>query len=245
MVHVDVYADHLPKRVLKTKLLYAIDINAQELIISLIKHGANPGSGMKRAVGNKNIEIVKILLKNGADINEADKDDSIPATSLMLAATSTYNRHYNPTRPTAYHQPSLEIVNLLIEHGADINARTKYGNIVSYIVCNPDRDGTEEVKYKYLRKFIELGVSVNVPCRNGATPLANLFRFKYPAASDRYYHNKRKEKQNKKLMEYKMNTLRNNSKVVQLIENSGGIEKGNPNGNWLKRKIQSWVPGGH
>lgn len=61
------------------------------------------------AVNKKNIEAVKVLLQNGADINWGD---GFNTTALMYAASSG----------------NIEIVNLLLINGADIKHKDQQGN---------------------------------------------------------------------------------------------------------------------
>ena len=61
------------------------------------------------------VEVVKLLLEYGADVNDRGEDGNTPlhrATKLHKATKQCY----------------LEIVKLLLEYGADVNARNKDGN---------------------------------------------------------------------------------------------------------------------
>jgi len=63
---------------------------------------------LHRAAGNKNVEIVRMLIKTGVDVNVKDRSDQTPL-------------HY------AAGKNSLEIAGLLIKAGADVNAKDKSG----------------------------------------------------------------------------------------------------------------------
>lgn len=61
------------------------------------------------AVNKKNVDAVKVLLQNGANINW---EDGFNTTALMYAASSG----------------NLQIVKLLLDNGADITHKDKQGN---------------------------------------------------------------------------------------------------------------------
>ena len=211
----------------------AVENNDLELINHHIKIGTEPNIGIFGAVRNKNIQVVKLLLEHGASANANVKYSfrTSSPTLLMLASgfTQTKNNFHNPH--------SVEIVNLLLKHGANVNTQSKYGNIISYLVCDTRGKMSDDEQYNLIRLFIENNADVNVPCENSATPLANLFKFKYPSRSDKYYPSQRKYKENKEKMKSTENYLRKHNKVVALIEKSGGIEEGNPYGSWMQQNI--------
>lgn len=97
-------------------------------------------------VEDKILEILKILIENGADINVLDEQDSAP---LHLAAAR------NQTR----------IVRMLINKGADVNLKGKSGeyplNSAAGHPCNSEM----------IRTLIANGAEVNVKGARGNTPL--------------------------------------------------------------------------
>jgi ankyrin repeat protein len=62
--------------------------------------------------GLENINVIKELLSAGADPNTQGTDGFTPLMHIMGNATA----------------PSLEVLNTLIDHGADVNARNAYGH---------------------------------------------------------------------------------------------------------------------
>jgi ankyrin repeat protein len=66
------------------------------------------------ASSNGDIEIVKLLIENGADVNKQNKDGT---TALYIASQ----------------RGDIEIVKLLIQNGADVNKQNKDGKTALYI----------------------------------------------------------------------------------------------------------------
>lgn len=58
-----------------------------------------------------NIKLLRILLENGADVNRIDEDGE---TAIFHAVTTRY---------------SLEVTSLLIQHGADLAIRNRWGKV--------------------------------------------------------------------------------------------------------------------
>ena len=81
----------------------------EEVTVSFLKQGGSVPTPLRClfwATKQGNIEIVKLLIAKGADVNAKDKDGSTP---LYLVAS----------------RDKKEIVQLLIANGADVNAKTK------------------------------------------------------------------------------------------------------------------------
>lgn len=70
---------------------------------------------LHRAVQKNNVEIVKLLLENGANVNAQTKTQD---TSLHLACL-----YY-------YQHPKYDLIDILIQFGADMNIKSKYGENV-------------------------------------------------------------------------------------------------------------------
>lgn len=97
-------------------------------------------------VEDKILEILKILIENGADINVLDEQDSAP---LHRAAAR------NQTR----------IVRMLINKGADVNLKGRSGNYpLNYAADHPSTSEIIEI-------LIANGADVNVKGARGNTPL--------------------------------------------------------------------------
>ncbi|SFE90816.1 Ankyrin repeat-containing protein [Chitinophaga sp. CF118] len=88
---------------MKNFITRGVDVNL------LIKQGFVEANLIITAVYTKNPEVVKLLLRNGADV---DLDDGFGATALMYAVSNS----------------NVEIVKILLEHGADPALKDKSGN---------------------------------------------------------------------------------------------------------------------
>ena len=94
---------------------------------------------------NKDVRVLKLLLKNGASIAHEGNDG---ATALMFAA--------------AYNSP--EIVKFLVDAGSNVNASRSDG--ITALMGASKRNTSEVV-----RILLEAGANVNVKDTNGMTPL--------------------------------------------------------------------------
>jgi len=71
---------------------------------------------LRIAIEEKNMDVIKLLLKAGANVNKADKYGNAP----LYKAAST---------------GQLEVVKLLIDNGADVNKANDNGNTPLYIAA--------------------------------------------------------------------------------------------------------------
>ncbi|WP_339041993.1 ankyrin repeat domain-containing protein [Spiroplasma endosymbiont of Apeira syringaria] len=92
------------------------------------------------------LEALKVLLENGADVNYEDQDGN---TSLMLAAESGF----------------LEVVKVLLENGADVNYESqKNGN-------RPLMLATRRGNFEIVKHLIDNGADISYKDCDGNTPL--------------------------------------------------------------------------
>jgi ankyrin repeat protein len=73
---------------------------------------------MRACAYNKKVEVTKVLLENGADIDEKDEGGK---TALMHAI-------FFVNKPA--------VVRLLLENGANVNAKDKYGRTALMMASN-------------------------------------------------------------------------------------------------------------
>ena len=115
------------------------------------KNGKTYGNALANAAMKNDTALVMRLLKDGADIDYADKF----AYNALGAAASRGN---------------LSMVSLLVEHGAEINAKGGYSGNALYFACHG--------KHMAVVDFLfEKGADVNARLKNGETALIRACSF--------------------------------------------------------------------
>lgn len=114
-----------------TALRQAASSGNLEIVRQLIRSGADPNNGtpLASAAFRGTIEIVKELLTSGAHINDRDSEGN---TALMQAAS----------------QGHVEVIDLLIQNGADINFGNKYNQTALGLAI----EGKHDEAVQHLRK---------------------------------------------------------------------------------------------
>ena len=191
------YEDSHPTRALKyddslnNQVITAVKNNDAAALEELLLNDANPDaehegvSALMLAIQNQNPEIVEMLIKVGADVN-----NSITAIASPLGEMTT------PLMKAAVHE-NIEILQLLIDAHAHINLQDRDGRTaLIYAVGNnnvataqalinrhanvdiPDRNGNAALMYAIVNKNIDLiqalivaGANVNLANNKGNTPL--------------------------------------------------------------------------
>src|SRR5205085_10021283 len=108
--------------------------------------------------------VVKLLLAKGADVNARDKDND---TALMKAATQKFSfpgRAQGPADGDQF-QKDVEIVQMLLARGADVNARGNNGGTALLFAAS--RGGDDSLVNALLAK----GADVNAHNDAGLTPV--------------------------------------------------------------------------
>jgi ankyrin repeat protein len=94
-----------------TAIQKACLINNEQVVYLLHKNGATLNLCLNRATYKNNINLVRFFLDNGANVNEEDSDGNTP---LSLALALNFD-------PSTESNCDDEIIELLIEKGADVN----------------------------------------------------------------------------------------------------------------------------
>jgi len=111
----------------------------------LIAHDDTP---LMAAIRDKNADVVRILLENGADSDFPDKAGNLPL-------------HF------AVQKKNIDMVKLLVSHNASIDQQDgKFGN-TALSVAIAKTEGREFIDY-----FLELGADVTIPNKACVTPEA-------------------------------------------------------------------------
>jgi ankyrin repeat protein len=136
-----------------TALLEATIQGNNRIMGYLIKEGAdlelkanNGATALMVAVNAQNTRGARILLEAGANANTSDAKGITPLMKTMEVGDN------------------VELVNLLVEHGADMNARNPEGKPVLLIYSYRNRIPAHQ-------ELIKLGADVNIQDKEGKTPL--------------------------------------------------------------------------
>lgn len=145
-------------------------------VISIImyKYQKKPQTALQIAASDNNLEMTKILIDDGADVN--GKDD-IGYTALHFAVRNSNH----------------VIVEYLISHGADVNAKTIYGITPLHSVVYNFYYGSNR-RIKSLKTLLKNGANINAVDHSNLTPLmGRLFAYYHSGEWRGYYDSKETE----------------------------------------------------
>ena len=100
-----------------TALMMAAKYDQFEVVKTLLAHGAEQQNALIFAGINGNLDIFAFLLDNGADMSSLNKHGD-GYTPLIFAVNSYFNDNMT----------AINMVHILLEHGADANLRNAYGD---------------------------------------------------------------------------------------------------------------------
>ena len=172
-----------------TRLMVAVFLRDAAQVRALLKQGADPNvrgfykaTALCFAAEKGDPEIPRLLLDAGADVNvEAEygqtpldfatqnrKREPVELVRLLLERGAQVTPPIQPpfTAPilNAVRAGHLRVAALLVEHGADVQARDKEGKTLLQIAVSANQPDT-------IRNLVQRGLDVNAPAPNGDTPL--------------------------------------------------------------------------
>ena len=146
-------------------------------LISIKESGGWGETALHKAVGKGNVEMVKLLLASGADVNANDANDQFPLfdavnrdreeiVGILLSNKAAINATNTPGKSTALHvAQSKNVAELLLRNGANINAKTPIG-------VTPLHNAASKGRLAVAETLLAHGADVHAKTENGHTPLA-------------------------------------------------------------------------
>lgn len=177
----------LPKgyfEIIKVFIANGLDVNVKygprncETLLDIIYHQLN--------LSNENndqrayFEVAKLLIENGLDINDIDDTYSLYTRDILSSGENDFGLtplHRLCVRLRDCHnkqngQAYFEIAKLLIENGADVNAKDESGEtpLIRLVAARHPNDKDNAV-FDMAKLLIENGADVNVRSKYDTTPL--------------------------------------------------------------------------
>jgi len=137
---------------------------------------------------NTKLELIKHLIKHGANVNEFSGDGSLPLTTAIYKRNAPLTKLLleqgaDPDKLEKYEplfwalcqnaegedeEIRFELANLLLDHGAKVNiGRGDMSLLVLAIILDSPS------KVNFIRRILNAGANVNKACDDGITPLMN------------------------------------------------------------------------
>ncbi|MCL2334850.1 MAG: ankyrin repeat domain-containing protein [Endomicrobia bacterium] len=118
-----------------------------------------------RIRANTNLEILKMLVKAGANVNACDHTGITPLMLSLKASSFGDYPFFDDYEDASYEDAFPEAALFLIQNGADINARDNNGTTVLQFSAGSDKN------IEITKKIIEAGANVNAKDGDGKTIL--------------------------------------------------------------------------
>ncbi|KAI6171449.1 hypothetical protein M3Y97_01045800 [Aphelenchoides bicaudatus] len=140
------------------------------------RHASQYGNTLHEAAFSDYIEIVKLLIESGADVNaknnrgdtpihRASQNGYIEIVKFLVEKGADVNAtNKDHQTPLHYANRKLEVVKLLLESGANINATDAHGNTPLYYAVYDD-------KFEVVKYLVESGTDINAKGDYGRTAL--------------------------------------------------------------------------
>ena len=161
-------------------LWYAVDVDKIELVMLLVESGAdvNAGTGhpLGKAVNDNNTAIAEYLIDHGATVNidiipnwgflqeTVITDNSLEMAKLLIEKGIVINSRVYPVLTSSINKDRMDLCELLIQSGVDIDAIDKWGNTALRRAIRKDDT-------KYMNLLIANGADVNLKHPGGETAL--------------------------------------------------------------------------
>ncbi len=190
-----------------TPLMWATYNVDHELVAALLRKGAKANvadrygdSALTEAVKVGDVDLVRMLLSAGANPDSPNQDGqtalmlassigSLPIAQMLIARHATVNAVETFRGQTALMWAAAEshpdIVDLLLQHGADVRMRAKYDDWPRQMTSEPRAQfrqtggltallyATRSGCYRCAVDIVNAGADVNQPNPDGITPLIN------------------------------------------------------------------------
>lgn len=180
-----------PEDAKKSQLLYAgIEKGCLKLIVELLKHGADVNTRslkagfttpLHSAVKYQQLEIAKLLISYKADINVQDICSKTPIFYAIESANFKMTKLLLTHQANISYMPNLlhiavqndfkDIVEALLQHGADVNASDKDGNTALLFTCKTKKTGNNKIKGEIAKLLLSKGANVDAQTKTGETTL--------------------------------------------------------------------------
>ena len=198
-----------------------------ELIKLLIENGANVNARNKE--GNTPLfyvgepEFAKLLIKKQANVNIQNKQKDTALHKLLSFYLDEKNKMWsaNAKKYFEWKTKYFELIKLLIENGANVNARNKEGNTPLFYVGEPE----------FAKLLIKKQANVNIQNKQKDTALHKLLSFYLKEKNKMWSANTKKyfEWKTKQYFEWKIKQYFEMIKL--LIENEANVNARNNEGN--------------
>lgn len=123
-----------------------------------------------------NVPAIKHILRYGADLERVDHNGKTPLENCLAYRIGQMPRVRQQTIATwmmatdAFDEKAIEIFQILLEGGANVNRQTQKKETLLYAICA--RQGLENgIRISIIKKLLEHGANVNEPDFEGSTPL--------------------------------------------------------------------------
>ena len=167
-----------------TPLMFAARLGHIDTVDALLEAGADihqtlpDGTGaLVVAVINAHYDLAVHLLERGADPNASEQGWTALHQVVWTRRPNTNKNQHNPSPRQSGRVTDLELVELLVAHGADVNARqTKeprdgYRNLLNRIGATPFLLAAKVVDLELMKLLLDLGADPLLTNEDGTTAL--------------------------------------------------------------------------